>query len=165
MTRRSGGINSNGGKEGNPPHNAPKEEYNYTIIAPIHFYFRVASVLGSELFYIVFLPLIIWQVDYQLGRIAIIFWNVLFFVGNAMKVGKQGRREAKGRASRRLAEQKCMVESTHYLNSIISIHCPVRKQDLLCLPRPLDPPVLCLEKEYSAEYVGRSEEWKEDGRE
>jgi len=25
------------------------------------------------------------------------------------------------------------------------------KQDLLCLPRPLNPPVLCLEKQYSAE--------------
>ncbi len=51
---------------------------------------------------------VIWQVDFQLGRSAILFWNVLFFIGNAMK-------------------------------------------DLLCLPRPLNPPVLCLEKEYSAE--------------
>lgn len=49
------------------------------------------------------------QVDWQLGRSAIIFWNVLFYTGNFLK-------------------------------------------DLLCLPRPLTPPVLCLEQEYSAEY-------------
>lgn len=48
--------------------------------------------------------------DWQLGRSAIIFWNVLFYIGNLMK-------------------------------------------DLLCLPRPLNPPVLCLEQEYSAECV------------
>lgn len=48
------------------------------------------------------------QVDWQLGRSAIIFWNILFYVGNLLK-------------------------------------------DLLCLPRPLNPPVLCLEQEYSAE--------------
>jgi len=50
-------------------------------------------------------------VDWQLGRSAIIFWNVLFYLGNFLK-------------------------------------------DLLCLPRPLNPPVLCLEMEYSAECVG-----------
>jgi len=91
VTRSSIGNKSNGGKEGEQQHHAPEEEYTY--IGPIHFYFRVASVLGSELFYIVFLPLVIWQVDYQLGRSAIIFWNVLFFVGNAMKVGLEGGRE------------------------------------------------------------------------
>lgn len=48
--------------------------------------------------------------DWQLGRSAIIFWNILFYAGNFLK-------------------------------------------DLLCLPRPLDPPVLCLEEEYAAECV------------
>jgi len=97
VTRSSTGRNSNGGKE-RAQHHAAQEEYTY--IGPIHFYFRVASVLGSELFYIVFLPVLIWQVDYELGRSAIIFWNLLFFVGNAMKVSREGGRERSWRDRR-----------------------------------------------------------------
>lgn len=124
VTRKSGSRNSNGGKEGGLPHLERNEGYKYTIIGPIHFYFRLASVLGSELFYTVFLPMIIWQFDYQLGRSAIIFWNVIFLVGNAMKVRKQGGTEGKRRASRRQAEQKYFVERRRFLKLIPFIHCP-----------------------------------------
>jgi len=37
------------------------EGHHYRCFWPVHAYFKLASILGSELFYIVFLPVVIWQ--------------------------------------------------------------------------------------------------------
>lgn len=36
--------------------------HHYRCFWPVHAFFKLASILGSELFYIVFLPIVIWQV-------------------------------------------------------------------------------------------------------
>ena len=36
--------------------------HHYRCVWPVHAFFKLASILGSELFYIVFLPIVIWQV-------------------------------------------------------------------------------------------------------
>ena len=48
-------------------------------------YFRLATELGYEPFYITFIPFIIWNIDSLVGRHVIILWVLSMYIGQACK--------------------------------------------------------------------------------
>lgn len=58
----------------------------YTIRSPLLYYiFSLGTELGNELFYILFFPFCIWNVDAWLGRRLIIVWVWVMYLGQCTK--------------------------------------------------------------------------------
>lgn len=60
--------------------NAPKRGYLL-----LHVVFTLGAALGNELFYILALPLLFWQLDDTVGRETILLWSGVYYVGQALK--------------------------------------------------------------------------------
>ena len=50
------------------------------------------AALGNEMFYILFLPFLFWNVDVRLGRGVVVMWGVLYYIGQLVKVGRDVER-------------------------------------------------------------------------
>ena len=54
-----------------------------------HFFFdllfRFSSGLGGEIFYITFLPFLVWDVDFHIARRIVYLWTLVMYTGQALK--------------------------------------------------------------------------------
>ena len=101
-------------------------------------YFRIATQLGYEPFYITFLPCIIWNVDSYVGRHFIISWCLSMYVGQACKTLFRWSRPASPPALR--LEQNPNLEtefgfpSTHAIVSTVmpffAVYCCFGRYDV-----------------------------------
>lgn len=60
----------------------------------LNIFFRLATELGHELFYITYFPFLIWNADTSLGRHTIVIWCFSMYVGQACKVFFKWKRPA-----------------------------------------------------------------------
>ena len=60
----------------------------------LNIFFRLASELGYEPFYITFLPFLIWNVDTMMGRHVVMMWCCSMYVGQACKALFKWKRPA-----------------------------------------------------------------------
>ena len=60
----------------------------------LNIFFRLASELGYEPFYITFLPFLIWNVDTTMGRHVVMMWCCSMYVGQACKALFKRKRPA-----------------------------------------------------------------------
>ena len=54
-------------------------------LAIIDFFFRFATELGYEPFYITVIPFFIWNIDSYVGRQAVLLWSISMYTGQALK--------------------------------------------------------------------------------
>ena len=105
-------------------------------------YFRIATQLGYEPFYITFLPYVIWNVDSYVGRHFIISWCLSMYVGQACKALFKWNRPASPPALR--LEQNPNLEtefgfpSTHAIVSTVmpffAVYCCFGRYDVSVTP-------------------------------
>lgn len=51
----------------------------------LYYLFRFGSLLGTEVFYITFIPLVFWNFDPYIGRKLVIVWVVTMYIGQVLK--------------------------------------------------------------------------------
>lgn len=72
---------------GNSPGSSPEppDVIECECIALVDVYFRIATELGYEPFYITFFPILFWNIDSYLARHAVLLWCFSMYIGQASK--------------------------------------------------------------------------------
>lgn len=80
------GLHKNGYKNGITNPDAHEEALAYKITnKPFHLLMEFGASLGSEMFYLIFFPFMLWNVDARLTRQLLLIWYPLMYVGQFLK--------------------------------------------------------------------------------
>jgi len=105
--------------------NTKEESPKITVqtMAIIDFFFRFATELGYEPFYITVIPFFIWNIDSFVGRQAVLLWSISMYTGQALKPLIRWKRPASPPVIRLehnpILEQEYGFPSTHSIVSTI----------------------------------------------
>lgn len=84
--RNTNGIHKNGFKNGITSPESHERKLAYKIKnKPFHLLMEFGASLGSEMFYLIFYPFMLWNVDARLTRHLLLIWYPLMYVGQFMK--------------------------------------------------------------------------------
>lgn len=72
-------------KISSPDKNAKSAKLTVQTLAVIDYFFRFATELGYEPFYITVIPFFIWNIDSFVGRQAVLLWSISMYTGQALK--------------------------------------------------------------------------------
>lgn len=80
------GVHKNGFKNGITKPAAHEKTLAFKITnKPLHLLMEFGASLGSEMFYLIFFPFMLWNVDARLTRHLLLIWYPLMYVGQFLK--------------------------------------------------------------------------------
>jgi len=84
--RQTNGVHKNGHTNGITTTNARDKKVAFKIKnKPLHLLLEFGAGLGSEMFYLIFYPFMLWNVDTRLTRQLVLIWYPLMYVGQFLK--------------------------------------------------------------------------------
>lgn len=117
---------SAGSSPGSSPE--PPDVIECECISLVDVYFRIATELGYEPFYITFFPALFWNIDSYIARHAVLLWCLSMYIGQASKALVRWKRPAAPPAIR--LEQNSNLEtefgfpSTHAIvSTTVPFYC------------------------------------------
>lgn len=86
VQRKTNGLHKNGFKNGITSSDGHEKKLAYKIKnKPIHLLMEFGAGLGSEMFYLIFYPFMLWNIDARLTRHLLLIWYPLMYVGQFLK--------------------------------------------------------------------------------